>query len=313
MNEHDILLFDRRAVRWHRDRAAAVIDAHDFLIREIGDRMLERVFDVKRGFGLALDLNAGPGLMGRALAGAGRIKGLVSADLSAAMVARASGIGIVADEEALPFRAASFDLVTSVLGLHWVNDLPGSLVQIRRALVPDGLFLAALFGGETLRELRHALLLAETEITGGASPRVSPAAALRDVGALLQRAGFALPVTDVDTITVRYPDPFALMRDLRGMGEANATCGRPRGATRRAVFARAAEIYAEEFADAEGRVPATFQVLFLTGWAPHESQQKPLRPGSANARLADALGTDERSAGEVAGTPAKSTPSRENP
>jgi SAM-dependent methyltransferase len=216
------------------------------------------------------------------------------------MARRAGGLALAADEEFLPFAEASLDLVLSSLSLHWVNDLPGALLQARRALRPDGLFLAAMLGGETLKELRQAMLAAEAEVSGGASPRVSPFADVADAGALLQRAGFALPVVDSDRLTFSYADPFALMAELKGLGESNATAGRRRGLTGRRQLGRAAEIYLERFAGADGRVPATFQVLYLTAWAPAPTQQRPLRPGSAAERLADALGADERAAGDKA-------------
>jgi SAM-dependent methyltransferase len=201
---------------------------------------------------------------------------------------------LAADEEALPFAPASFDLVVSALALQGVNDLPGALLQIRRALAPDGLFMGCLIGGQSLQELRLAFAEAEEAITGGVSPRVAPFADLRDMGGLLQRAGFALPVTDVDTITVRYGSIFGLLRDLRAMGATNALVARDRRPLRRAVLMRAAEIYHSRFADPDGRLRATFEFVWLSGWAPHESQQKPLQPGSAKARLADALGAVER-------------------
>jgi SAM-dependent methyltransferase len=207
---------------------------------------------------------------------------------------------VVADEEALPFRDAAFDLVVSALALQFVNDLPGVLVQIRRALKPDGLFLAALLGGETLTELRQSFAAAESDIEGGASPRVAPFADLRDLGALLQRAGFALSVADADRITVRYDSAFALMHDLRRMGATNAIIDRRRTPLKRATLMRAAEIYAQRFSDDDRRVRATFEVLWLSGWAPHPSQQQSLKPGTAKARLADALGTREISTGEKA-------------
>ena len=202
-------------------------------------------------------------------------------------------LSIVADEEALPFAAASFDLIASALSLQWANDLPGVLVQLRRALAPDGLFLAALVGGQSLTELRTALTAAEADLTGGASPRVAPFADVRDLGGLLQRAGFALPVTDIEPIIVRYPSMFALMQDLRAMGATNALVERSRLPLRRAVLMRAADIYAARFADPDGRLRATFDIVWLSGWAPHESQQKPLAPGSARTRLADALNARE--------------------
>ena len=202
----------------------------------------------------------------------------------------------------MPFGDGIFDLVVSALALQFVNDLPGTLVQIRRTLKPDGLFLAALIGGETLTELRQSFAAAESEVEGGVSPRVAPFADLRDLGALLQRAGFALPVTDIDRIIVRYDSAFALMHDLRRMGATNLLIDRRRVPLRRATLMRMAEIYSERFSDADGRVRATFEIVWLSGWAPHPSQQQPLRPGSAKARLADALGTREISTGEKAGS-----------
>ncbi|HEV7385394.1 MAG TPA: methyltransferase domain-containing protein, partial [Phenylobacterium sp.] len=199
----------------------------------------------------------------------------------------------VLDEERLPFAPASLDLIVSTLGLHWTNDVVGALVQIRRALKPDGLFLGALLGGSTLTELRQALTDAESEILGGAGSRVSPFADSRDAAGLLQRAGFALPVADVDRVSVSYEHPLKLLADLRHMGETNVLADRhPRGLTR-TLLARASEIYAERFAGSDGRVTATFEIVTLTGWAPHASQQQPLKPGSAKMRLADALGTIE--------------------
>ena len=216
----------------------------------------------------------------------------------------AAGLRIAADEEWLPFAPASLDLVVSGHGLHFVNDLPGALAQIRAALKPDGLFLASLLGGSSLHELREALLAAEEELEGGASPRVAPFADARELGALIGRAGFALPVADSDILTVGYPDAIALMRDLRGMAAANALVDRRRIPLRRATLHRAAEIYAERFPHPDGRIRATFEVVTLTGWAPDPSQQKPLRPGSARMRLADALGTSEMGTGEkVPGEP----------
>jgi SAM-dependent methyltransferase len=208
---------------------------------------------------------------------------------------------VTADEEALPFRDGSLDLVVSGLALHFANDLPGVLAQIRRALKPDGLFLAALFGGDTLTELRQAFAEAESQIESGASPRVAPFADLRQLGGLLQRAGFALPVTDVERLTVRYGTAFDLMHDLRRMGATNTLMARRRVPLRRRTLMQMADIYARRFADADGRIRATFDIVWLSGWAPHPDQQRPLQPGSAKARLADALGTREISAGEKAG------------
>jgi len=295
-------IFDRATLRRRRDRAAEGFPAHDFLVRRAGEDIVERIAGVNRNFEIAADIGAHRGALREAMAAAtlpaGKIGTLVSTDLSAAMLAHAAGPRIVADEEALPFADRSLNLVTSILSLHWVNDLPGTLIQVRRALKPDGLFVAALFGGETLTELRQSMTEAEVECEGGLSPRVSPFADLRDTGGLLQRAGFALPVADTDRVTVRYADPLRLMAELRGMGETNALAERRRTPLRRGTLMRAAEIYRERFGLPDGRVPATFDIVVVTGWAPHESQQKPLAPGSAETRLADALGTVERNAGD---------------
>ncbi|MGQ0675985.1 MAG: methyltransferase domain-containing protein [Rhodospirillales bacterium] len=295
-------VFDRRLVRVRRDRRAGDFARHDFLFREVAERLADRLDDVKRRFPLALDLGARAGLMHAALKSRGGVETLVQAELSErlARAARKAAPAVVADEEALPFAEASFDLVLSCLSLHWVNDLPGALAQIRRALKPDGLFLGALFGYGTLAELREAFLAAEAEATGGAGPRISPFADLRDGAALLQRAGFALPVADADVINVTYDNAFGLMRDLRGMGESNAVEARPRRPLARAALFTAGELYARRFAQADGRVRARFQIVYLTGWAPGGDQPRALRPGSAAKRLADALGTQERPAGDKA-------------
>jgi SAM-dependent methyltransferase len=297
-------VFDRGLVRRHRDRAAGEFGRHDFLVREVAERLAERLDDVTRDFPRALDLGCHNGVLSQVLGDRGAVETLIQSDLSAAMAHLAAGNGrpsLAADEELLPFAPGSFDLVMSVLSLHWVNDLPGSLIQIGRCLKPDGLFLAALLGGETLHELRAALLQAEIEVEGGASPRVSPFLDLADAGALLQRAGFALPVADRDVITVDYPDALTLMADLRAMGEANALEDRRRTPTRRATLLRAAALYQELFARDDGRLPATFDVIYLTAWAPHASQPKPLRPGSAAQRLAEALDTRELPTGDKVG------------
>ncbi len=268
-------VFDRSLVRKHRDRAAAGFAAHDFLIREVAERLADRLDDVTRRFPLALDLGCHTGEIAATLGGRGGIEQLVQCDLSPAMAARAAVNGhptLAVDEEWLPFAPASFDLVISCLSLHWVNDLPGTLVQIRRALKPDGLFLAAVLGAGTLVELRQSLMDAELAEEGGVSPRVSPFADVRDLGALLQRAGFALPVVDADAVTVTYGDPLRLLTDLRGMGEANACVEQRRGLTRRATLMQALQAYQSGFAGGDGRLPATFQVMTMTGWAPAAGQ-----------------------------------------
>lgn len=297
-------VFDRCLVRRHRDRAAISFENFDFLFMEGAERLCDRLLDINRTFSLALDLGCHGGEMARTLAGSGKTAHLLQADLSPAMAARAhaaSGLPSMAcDEEALPVGLGALDLVTSNLSLHWVNDLPGALSQIKMALKPDGLFLGAVLGGDTLFELRSVLAEAEIELEGGLSPRVSPFAEVRDLGALLQRAGFALPVVDTDIVTVSYAEPFKLLADLRGMGESNAVLERRKTPLRRATLMAAMAKYVERFSNADGRIPATFQILTMTAWAPAANQQKPMRPGSAGLRLADALDTDEVSLGEKA-------------
>jgi SAM-dependent methyltransferase len=263
--------------------------------------LVDRLALIKRQFPIVVNLGAHNGLLGRRLRRLPGVEMVIDTDLSLRMLALCEGPRVLADEELLPFRTGSIDLVVSALSLHLVNDLPGTLVQIRHALKPDGLLLAAVPGGETLTELRQAFLAAEAEVEGGASPRVAPFADVRDLGALLQRAGFALPVTDAETLRVGYASPLELMRELKAMGASNMLAARRRTPIRRATMVRACEIYLERFSRADGRVTATFEIVTLTGWAPHEGQQQPLAPGSAEARLADALGVKERPAGEKAG------------
>ncbi|MBX6372894.1 MAG: methyltransferase domain-containing protein [Acetobacteraceae bacterium] len=289
-------VFDRRLVRLRRDRAATTVGQVAPILDEAAERLLDRLDDVTRRFTRALDLG-GRGAVAPRLRARG-IPFVVSADLSAPMAARAGGLPVAADEEWLPFAPESFDLIVACLSLHWVNDLPGALVQIRRALVPDGLFLAALPGLGTLQSLREALAVAETELRGGLSPRVSPFPELRDAAHLLQRAGFALPVADVETLPLRYRSAAGLFADLRAAGEANAVRARDPRIPPRMLFPRAASLLP---AEADGTLAMPLSLVVMTGWAPHESQQKPARPGSAQARLADALGTVERSAGEKTG------------
>ncbi len=284
------IVFDRPLARKRLERAHAQ-GAASFLLDHVAVEFPERLSAILRPFPRVLDLGTpGPALT-QALAARQPALLVHTAPVRAALE---SGLALVADEEALPFAPGSFDLVVSALALQGVNDLPGALVQIRRVLAADGLFMGCLIGGQSLQELRLVLAEAEEAIMGGVSPRVAPFADLRDMGGLLQRAGFALPVTDVDTLTVRYSSMFGLLADLRGMGATNALVARDRRPLRRAVLMRAAEIYQSRFADPDGRLRATFDVVWLSGWAPHESQQKPLQPGSAKARLADALGAVER-------------------
>lgn len=290
------MIFDRHLLRARRHRARAS-DPATFLLDRVAEDLGERLSAVLRTFDIAVDLGTPSQAVRRVLAASGKAKTIVAVEPCAAGL-DGSFIRVAADEEALPFADASLDLVVSALSLQFVNDLPGTLIQIRRALRPDGLLLAALMAGETLGELRAAFAQAESEIEGGLSPRVAPFADLRELGAVLQRVGFALPVADSERLTVRYDSAFALMRDLRAMGATNVLRERRRRPLRRGTLARMAEIYAERFADADGRVRASFEIAWLSGWAPHESQQKPLKPGSARQRLAEALGAKEQPAGE---------------
>ena len=294
---HGPIIFDRSLLRRRRRRAQR-LGPSTFLLDRVAEDVAERLAAVLRQFDIAVDLGTPGDAVRRALNASGKIGGIIAANVT---VAGNDAPAIAADEEALPFRDGALDLVVSALSLHLANDLPGALIQIRRALKPDGLFLAALLGGDTLTELRQSFAAAEAEIEGGVSPRVAPFADLRDFGALLQRAGFALPVADVERLTVRYASPLALMHDLRRMGATNVLIERSRRPLKRATLKRVLEIYGERFADADGRIRATFEIVWLSGWAPHESQQQPLRPGSAQQRLADALGTKEQSTGEKAG------------
>jgi SAM-dependent methyltransferase len=268
------ILFDRALLR-ARLRRAARQGAATFLLDRVAEEMAERLQAVIREFAHAADIGSPGEAVQNALAG--RIGRLAHVDLPDR------------ESEPLPLAPDSIDLAVSALAFQFVNDLPGVLAQIRRALKPDGLLLAAMTGGETLTELRQAFAAAEAECEGGASPRVAPFADLRDVGALLQRAGFALPVTDVDRVVVRYDDALALMQDLRRMGATNVLKERRRTPSRRATLLRMAQLYAERFSDSDGRIRATFDIVWLSGWAPHESQQQPLKPGSAKASLADAV------------------------
>jgi SAM-dependent methyltransferase len=296
MAQHPVI-FDRGLLRARRARAVALGPA-TFLLDRVADEMAERLSVVLRRFELAADLGTPTDAVRRALAGAAGT--IVAVDAQATVGEQTGSLRVIADLEALPFGEQTLDLAVSALALQFVNDVPGTLAQIRRALKPDGLFLAALIGGASLAELREAFAAAEAEIEGGASPRVAPFVDVRELGALLQRAGFALPVTDVDRIVVRYASPLELMHDLRRMGATNALIERRRTPLHRATLKRMLEIYGERFSDPDGRVRATFEMIWLSGWAPHPGQQKPLAPGSAKTRLADALHTRETSAGEKA-------------
>ncbi len=291
------LIFDRRLLRLRRDRAATRVAQVAPVLEAAAERLLDRLDDITHRFHRALDIG-GRGVVAPMLRARG-IGFVASMDLSPRMAALAGGRAVCGDEEWLPFAAGSFDLVVANLSLHWVNDLPGALIQLRRALRPDGLFLASLPGLGTLQPLREALAAAEAEARGGISPRVSPFPELRDLAGLLQRAGFALPVADAEDLPLAYATPLGLVRDLRAAGETNAVLARDPRTPPRAMLPQALAA----LSPAGAPIPMPLRLLVMTGWAPHESQSKPARPGSANARLADALGAEERSAGEAAGPP----------
>ena len=286
-------IFDRHLLRVRQRRARRLTPA-TFLLDRVAADLGDRLSAVLRKFDVAVDLGTPSDAVRRVLAANNNISTIVAAGLDG----DDDGLRVTADEEALPFAERSLDLVVSALALQFVNDLPGALIQIRRALKPDGLLLAALIGGDSLTELRTAFAAAESEVEGGISPRVAPFADIRELGGLLQRAGFALPVVDSERVAVRYDSALALMRDLRRMGATNILHERLRTPLKRSTLERVMAIYADRFADADGRVRATFEIIWLSGWVPHESQQKPLKPGSAAQRLADALGTIELPAGE---------------
>ena len=283
------ILFDRALLRARRTRAGKLGES-TFLLDRVAQEMSDRLATIRRRFECAIDLGTPSDVVRGAVMATGKVGTMIAADALAGTPAPShydgSAFVVAADEEALPFRDASVDLVVSALTLQFVNDLPGTLIQI---------------GGDTLTELRQAFAAAEAEVEHGISPRIAPFADVREIGMLLQRAGFALPVTDLDRITVRYGSPLALMHDLRRMGATNPLIERSRRPLRRATLKRMSDIYLERFADGDGRIRATFEIIWLSGWTPHESQQKPLAPGSARQRLADALGAKEIPAGEKVG------------
>lgn len=281
-----IAVFDRAQVRRQRLRFAQNFGQHDFLFTWASTQLAERLDIVRRTFPACLQI--------------GNRASILPAEKFGIQKQFVTGRDLLCEEDFFPFAENTFDLIVSTLDLHTVNDLPGALLQIRKSLKPDGLFVASILGGETLHELRACLAEAEVEITGGLTPRVAPFADKPQMGGLLQRAGFALPVVDSDIVTVTYDSVFPLMQDLRGMGEGNAILERLKAFTPRRLFMRTAEIYAQKFSEPDGIIRASFEVIFLLGWAPHSSQQKPLKPGTAQTRLADFLGTDEIGTGEKA-------------
>jgi SAM-dependent methyltransferase len=299
-------LFDRALLRRRRGRFAGQLAGHDFLLVHVATEIADRLRAILRSFPLALDLGAHNGAVGRKVAELPSVGTIIYADSAFALAALCPRPVVVCEEELLPFKDASLNLVVSGLALHRVNDLPGALLQVQRALQPDGLFMAAVLGAGSLRELRATLIEAETEEEGGASPHIAPFSDVRDYGGLLQRVGFALPVADAETLTLCFAGPTALMQEIRAIGGGNALTARRRTPLKRRTLARAEDIYRARCGTPEGRVRATFEIVYLSGWAPHASQQPPLRPGTARARLADALGTLEQPAGDKAAFPAKS-------
>lgn len=293
----DFAVFDRDRVRQNRMRAQANFDTYDFLFQWTREILGDRLSDINRHFDTGVQIGARGAFTDNEHP---KIGALHTMDLTPPPLRGATLPYFVGDEEFLPLKRSSLDLVLSSLCLHSVNDLPGALVQIRQALKADGLFLACMFGGETLHELRTVMMRAETNIYGGVSPRVFPFADKPQMGDLLQRAGFSLPVVDSEIVHVTYDNVFKLFHDLRGMGEGNAILKRDKRPMSRAFFMEVAKLYQEMYASEDGRINASFEVIFLLGWSPHESQQKPLRPGSAKTRLADALGTTEIKTGEKA-------------
>lgn len=292
-------IFDRLLLRQRRNIIAPHFSDHDFLHQEVANDFCARLGAITRSFPRALVLGAHHGALPRRLQAMENIDEIISTESSSIFLSQCPAPKILCDEDALPLKDQSFDLIAAPLSLHFINDLPGALIQIRRALKPDGLFLGTLYGHDTLYELRSALAMAEEELTGGIAPHIAPFIDVRECGSLLQRAGFALPVADLDRIDVSYKTPFHLMRELRAMGENNIMLARQKTPTKRAIFMRMAEIYFEQFGfeneRAEQRIPASFDIVTLTAWAPHERQQQPLRPGSAKMRLADALHVEEKS------------------
>ncbi|MBU2583515.1 MAG: methyltransferase domain-containing protein [Alphaproteobacteria bacterium] len=282
--------FDRDVLLLRRNRFAKQAHAHDFLLQRVAEDIAERLEIVQRDFPIALNLGAHNGAVSRVIRKLSNVGVVIDAESSVELLEACDGHRVLCDEEALAFADGALDLVVSGLSLQFVNDLPGTFLQVRRTLKPDGLFLAQLAGGETLKELRQAWLMAEAEILGGASPRIAPFADVRTLGSLAQRAGFALPVADSETITVTYASPLALMDELRRMGASNFLAGRRRVPVTRRLLLRVIEIYQENFGLDDGRIRATFEILSLTAWVPHESQPKPLKPGSGQISLAELLG-----------------------
>ena len=283
-------IFDRAVLRERRQRSIKAFETVDYLLKHANEDIIDRLSVIMREFPIALNLGSHLGDLTHRLSALKSITEVYSLDSVLGMVERTPGSRVLGDEELLPFAPESLDLVVSSLSLHFVNDLPGTLMQIRQCLKADGAFIAALLGGESLNELRHVFLMAEEELYGGASPRVAPFADVRDMGHLLQRAGFALPVTDRDVLKVRFNSAIHLMKELQAMGASNVLTNRSRLHNTKALFKRVNELYAEHYSDDDGRVYASFELIYLMGWAPHPDQQKPLRPGSGAVNLKDVFG-----------------------
>ena len=280
-------IFDRGLVLRHRERAAPNFSRHNFLFAEVGDQLVDRLGEIKRRFETVLDLGGHDGYVARKVQALPGVDRVICCDLSRSMLALAQGERIVVDEEYLPFKHGYFSLILSNLSLHWVNDLPGSLVQIRQSLKADGFFLASVFGGQTLRELREAFSEAEKARGADPSPRISPFMDIRDAGSLLQRSGFSLPAVVTETLTVHFDSAYALLRDLKGMGESNALLSRSQAS--KDLFKDAMRQYHERFQTEEGKVFASFEILYLSGWAPDPSHPRALPRGSARMSLKDVL------------------------
>ncbi len=297
-------LFDRRLLRQRKDRASREFSDYNFLYARVAEDLLDRVETISRSFPTCLVIGGG-GAVGRALAerpeARAKIGTVIEADLSPKMAGLSGHPSLALDEEYLPIQEGSVDLVLSCLSLHWTNDIVGALIQLNYALKPDGFFAGAILGGSTLNELRGALTAAEESLDREPAKRVSPFADTIDMAGLVSRAGFTMPVSDIDRVTVRYGNAFVLMRDLRKMGETNVLAERSRTPGTKSLFVNAAQAYASEHAHEDGRIPATFEIINFAGWAPHPDQPKPKRPGSATVRLAEALGAKEQSAGDKAG------------
>lgn len=283
------LIFDRTRLAHHRARAARQVEPVDFLLHAMAERLTDRLMDITHRFPLVLDLGAHHGVLAGYIEGVAGIQTIIQAERSLPQLTKASGLRVAADEEWLPFAENSLDAVFSIGSLHWVNDLPGTLVQIQRALKPDGLFMAMLPGGQTLKELRDAFEQAEIVSSGGVSPRISPFIDVRDAGALLQRAGFALPVVDSELLNITYAHPLKLMRELRVMGEANALTQAVKHSTGCSLMMQAVDHYLRNYSMEDGRIAATFELVTLTGWKPHASQQQPAKRGSGQVNLKDVL------------------------